>query len=159
MFAWPIKLWPLALETDMTSIDQLEFQRSHVYLNCLERIGNYHSMPCVQNTKSKTLSLCPFGISITTLRPSYSTHSIDLCTLPLSYNSCKQAFMGSSLSLGGKAAQKGWYVNQASKNESLSFLELGLLLNISHLHCLCWSTSNLLNLAENFCQIFQDGPL
>ena len=67
--------------------------------------------------------------------------------------------MGSSLSLGGKAAQKGWYVNQASKNESLSFLELGLLLNISHLHCLCWSTSNLLNLAENFCQIFQDGPL
>lgn len=39
--------------------------------------------------------------------------------------------MGSSLSLGGKAAQKGWYVNQASKNESLSFLELDLLLNIS----------------------------
>lgn len=48
MFAWPINLWPLALEADMTSIDQLlELQRSHVHFNCLERIGNCHSMPCV----------------------------------------------------------------------------------------------------------------
>lgn len=57
MFAWPINLWPLALEADMTSIDQLlELQRSHVHFNCLERIGNCHSMPCVEH-KFKTSSL------------------------------------------------------------------------------------------------------